>query len=193
MADAVPGSTNVIGFTAETLQHLLLDAGAVFSNYGTATEARMGATQGGSEFDVTPKTRDIAIDGVKNVIKGGTQMSSCDITMKINFLEVTVAVIKAALMANVDTTTNVGYTTITGKSVITADDYIDNIALVSTLSANSKPIIIILYNALSADGIKFASKDNSDNLFATTFTAHTDPDTPTVLPFEIRYPDVTMV
>ena len=185
------GSTNTIGFSADTLKHLMLDAGAVYKNYGLVGEALMGATSGGCEFDITPKTRDIKADGIKGAWKGGTQIVNTDVTLKINFLELTVDILKAALMADVDTTTNVGYSTITGRTSIELTDYIDNIALVSTLSGSTTPVIIILKNALSADGIKFSSKDSQDNILPCTFTAHIDPTTPTVSSYEIRYPTLT--
>jgi hypothetical protein len=191
MADAVVGNTNTVGATAAMLQHLIMNAGAVYSNYGTATEALMGATSGGCEFSVVPKTRDIAVDGVKDVFRGGTQITGVDVTLLVNFIEVTPTILQAALLANLDTTTNVGYTTLTATTDIEDDNYIDNIALVSDLSANDAPVIIIIYNALSEGGIKFANKDNADNLIPTTFTGHCSLDNIALLPFEIRYPDVS--
>lgn len=183
------GSTNTIGFTEDTLKHLMLDAGAVYSNYNLVNEKLMGATSGGCTFSIVPKTREIKIDGIKGPWKGGTQIISTEVTLAINFLEVTTDILKSALMAEVDSVTNIGYDTITGKTTIELDDYIENIALVSTLSGSpTKPVIIILKNALSSDGIKFASKDNDDNIIPTTFTAHIDPLTPTIIPYEIRFP-----
>ncbi len=182
------GSTNTIGFTAETLKHLMLDSGAVYKNYGLTGEALMGCTSGGCELDIVPKTREIKADGIKGSWKGGTQIISVDCTLKINFLEVTTDILKAALMADVDSVTNVGYDTITSKTVIELTDYIDNIALVSSLSGSTTPVIIILKNALGDAGIKFSSKDSQDNILPCTFTAHISPDTPSVLAYEIRYP-----
>lgn len=191
MADAVVGNTSTVGATSGMLKHLMMNAGAVYSNYGTATEALMGATSGGCEFSAIPKTRDIAVDGVKNAFRGGTQISSVDVLLLVNFLEVTPLILQAALLANLDTTTNAGYTTLTATTDIEDDNYIDNIALVSTLSANGAPIIIIIYNALSEGGLKFANKDNADNLIPTTFTGHCTLDDITLLPYEIRYPDIS--
>ena len=182
--------TNTIGFTASTLQHLLVDAGAVYKNYGLANEALMGATSGGNEFDIKPKTREIKVDGLKGTFKGGTQIVNTDVTLKINMLEITTDTLKMALMANVDSLSNSDYDIITGKTVIALDDYIDNIALVGKISGSGKPIVIILKNALSADGIKFSSKDASDNILPITFTANIDPNTPLASPYEIRYPKI---
>jgi hypothetical protein len=95
-----------------------------------------------------------------------------------------------ALMASVDTVTNSGFDTITGKTEIALSDYIDNIAIVGRLSGSLQPVIIILKNALSSDGIKFSNKDAVDNILPVTFTASIDPSNPTVSPYEIRYPQV---
>jgi hypothetical protein len=184
-------NTSAISFTPGTLQHLMLNAGACYSNYGLENELLMGCSSGGNEFDITPKTRDIAADGIHGVFLGSTQLVSTDVTLKINFLEVTTAILVAALMAQVDSTTVAGYDVITGKTSIALTDYITNIAYVSTISGTDAPVIIILTNALSEDGIKFTSKDDADNIVPVTFTAHIDPTTPTVSPWEIRNPQIS--
>ena len=183
-------STNTIGFTTNTPNNLLIDAGAIFTNYGTASEALLGATSGGNEFAVAIKTRDVKVDGLKGTVKGLTRIISTDVTLKVNMLELTTAIIQAALMANVDTVTNAGFDTITGKTEIALSDYINNIALVGRISGSLQPVVIILKNALSSDGIKFSNKDAVDNILPITFTASIDPSTPTVSPYEIRYPQV---
>lgn len=184
------GSTNTLGFTASTLQHLLVDAGAIYKNYGLVGEALIGATSGGNEFDIKPKTRDVKVDGLKGSVKGLTQLVSTDVTLKVNMLEITPDILKMALMANVDTTTNVDYDIITGKTTIDLTDYIDNIALVGKISGSLKPIVIILKNALSSDGIKFSNKDASDNILPITFTANIDPSLPLASVYEIHYPKI---
>lgn len=181
-------STNTIGFTPATPDHLMIDAGAVYKNYGLPNEALIGATSGGNEFDVKPKTRDVKCDGIKGTAKGLTRLTNIEVTLKANFLEVTSDILIMALMADVDTTSNSDYDIITGKTEIALSDYIDNIALVGRLSGSHLPVIIILKNALSSDGIKFSNKDSSDNVLPVTFTASIDPENPTVSPYEIRYP-----
>jgi hypothetical protein len=186
----MPNSTNTIGFTTNTPNNLMIDAGAVYKNYGESTEALIGATSGGNEFAVAIKTRDVKVDGFKGTVKGLTRIISTDVTLKVNMLELTTNILQMALMANVDTTTNSGFDTITGKTEIALSDYIDNIAIVGRLSGSLQPVIIILKNALSSDGIKFSNKDAVDNILPVTFTASIDPSTPTVSPYEIRYPQV---
>ena len=182
-------STNTIGFTPGTSDNLLIDAGAVYKNYGLANEALIGATSGGNEFDIKIKTRDVKVDGLKGTVKGLTKIISTDVILKVNMLEVTTDILKMALMANVDSTGQ-DYDVITGKTEIALTDYIDNIAIVGRLSGSLKPVVIILKNVLSSDGIKFSNKDAVDNILPITFTASIDPNTPTVSPYEIRYPKI---
>jgi hypothetical protein len=186
----MPNSTNTIGFTTNTSNNLLIDAGAVYKNYGLAGEALIGATSGGNEFAIAVKTRDVKVDGIKGTAKGLTRIVSTDVTLKVNMLELTTDILKMALMGVVDTSINSGYDTITGKTEIALTDYIDNIAIVGRLSGSLQPVIIILKNVLSSDGIKFSNKDAVDNILPITFTASIDPSTPTISPYEIRYPQV---
>ena len=183
-------STNTIGFTPNTPDNLLIDAGAIYKNYGLANEALIGATSGGNEFTIAVKTRDVKVDGLKGTVKGLTRIISTDVTLKANMLELTTDILKMALMGVVDTTLNAGYDTITGKTEILLTDYIDNIAIVGKLSGSLKPVVIILKNALSSDGIKFSSKDSADNILPITFTGSIDPNFPLVSPYEIRYPQL---
>jgi len=185
--------TAVTGYTSATPNNLVIDAGAVYANYGLAAEALAGATSGGNEFNAKYVFRQPKIDGIKSdFVKGLEILSKANITLKVNFLEMTVAILQMALNGVVDTTSNPNYAIITGKTVITNADYLTNIAIVGTISGSGLPVIIILKNALSLDGIQIKTEDEKDNVLPVTFTAHVDPSTPTVLPFEIRYPTVSV-
>jgi len=187
------GSKNTIGFTANTLKNLLVDAGAIYKDYNLPTEALIGATSNGNEFDITPKTYDVKVDGLKGSVKGLTQIISTDVTLKVNMLEITTDTLKMALMADVDTTSDANYDIITGRTTILDTDYIENIALVGKISGSANPIVIILKNALSSTGIKFSNKDSSSNVLPITFTANIDPNAPADSVFEIHYPKVSAV
>jgi len=185
------GSLNTIGYSATTPQNLMIDAGAIYKNYGLVGEVLLGATSGGNEFVVAIKTRDVKVDGLKGTVKGLTRIISTDVTLKVNMLEVTTETLRIALMGVVDST-GADYDVITTKTEILLTDYIDNIALVGRISGSAKPVVIMLKNALSSDGIKFSNKDSADNILPITFTASIDPATPTVSPCEIRFPKVTV-
>lgn len=183
--------TNTIGYTPATPDHLLIDAGAVYKNYGLPTEALISATSGGNEFDVVIKNRTVKVDGIKSDdIKGLKKFVSAAVTLKVNLLEITTEILQMSLMGDVDTTSNPDYNIITGRTSILDTDYIENVALVGELSGSGKPVVIIIKNVLNAEGLKVKTDDDKDNVLPLTLTAHTDPSTPNILPYEIHYPKV---
>lgn len=185
-------STNTVGYTPTTPDHLLIDSGALYKNYGIDTkEELIGATSGGNEFDITVKTRQVKCDGIKGNAKGLEFITDVEVTLKTNMLEVRSDILVIALMAQVDSVANPDYDIITGKTYIADTDYLDNIALVGKLSGSQKPVVIILKNALSTDGIKFKTEDDKDNVLPVTFTGHIDPTTPDILPYEIHFPKLS--
>ncbi|AJA48486.1 hypothetical protein CPAST_c24160 [Clostridium pasteurianum DSM 525 = ATCC 6013] len=185
-------STNTVGYTSTTPDHLLIDSGALYKNYGIDTkEELIGATSGGNEFDITVKTRQVKCDGIKGNAKGLEFITDVEVTLKTNMLEVRSDILVIALMAQVDSVANPDYDIITGKTYIADTDYLDNIALVGKLSGSQKPVVIILKNALSTDGIKFKTEDDKDNVLPVTFTGHIDPTTPDILPYEIHFPKLS--
>lgn len=186
------------GFTTDTADSLLLNAGAYFKNYDVATDTfdtavtagkLIGATKGGGEFSAVPEIRQIEVDGVAGRAKGLEVIDSWDIYLKANVLEIKEETIKAGLAASsVDTTTNTDYDIITASNNLEVTDYIDNITWVGTLSGSNKPVIIQIYNAVNTDGLKFTTTDKAEATIALTFYAHytqADLDTP---PFKIYYP-----
>jgi hypothetical protein len=183
-------STNSIGYTSSTPNNLLIDAGALYKNYGEASEALICATSGGNDFEIKLNTREVKCDGVKGKVKGLIKVISTDVTLKANLLEITSALLQMALISQVDTGVNSGFDTITGKTDIALTDYIDNIAIVGRLSGSLQPIIIIMKNVISSGGLKLSPKDASDNVLPVEFYATFDPANPTLSPYEIRYPQV---
>ena len=180
-------SVNTVGYSSATPNNLLIDSGALYKNYGLENEALIGATSGGNEFTVNVKTRDVKVDGVKGLQKGLRFITDVEINLKTNMLEVTTDILKMALLGTVDGT-GVDYDVITGKTSIESTDYLTNVALVGRISGSLLPVIVILKNVLNTDGLKFKTEDDKDNVLPITFTAFSDPTTPTVLPYEIRYP-----
>jgi hypothetical protein len=193
MSDINTTGLTTTGYNIKTLNHLLLDAGALYKNFGLEGQTLIGATSGGNELDIKAKVRQIAVDGVKaDNAKGLEVIDSVSTSLKCNFLEMTEEILKAALIADVDSVSDTNYDIMTGKTIIEDTDYIKNIAWVGTISGKpSKPIIIVIYNALCLDGLQLKAVDSKDNVLAVTFTAHADPTTPQALPYKIYYPKLT--
>lgn len=186
------------GFTENTAENLLLDAGAFFKDFDaekdtfeTAVTAGklLGATKGGGEFSAVPVIRQIEVDGVKGKAKGLEILDYWDVYIKANVLEVTKDTLKAALCAaDVEETTSTKYMLIKGRNAIKAEDYIDNITWVGTLSGSDEPVIIKVKNALNTDGLKITTQDKNEGVVATTFYGHYDAANLDEPPFEIYYP-----
>lgn len=179
------------GFNEKTKDHLLLDAGTVYKNFGFSDQERIGATSGGNEFQAKAKIRQIQVDGVKGEAKGLEVIDSITTTLKCSFLETTEEILVAALIADIDTTSDSNYDIIQGKTVIADSDYIKNLAWVGRLSGSRKPVIIVIENALCLDGLQLKTQDSKDNVLDVTFTAHADPSNPQALPYTIYYPKLT--
>ena len=180
------------GYNTKTKNHLFLDAGALYKNFGLEDQTRIGATSGGNEFDAKAKVRQISVDGVKAANAEGLEViDSVTTTLKCKFLEITEEILKAALIADIDTSSDTNYDTITGKTIIEDSDYIKNIAWVGTISGSKKPVIIVIYNALCLDGLQLKAEDSKDNTLEVTFTGHADPTKPQDLPYTIYYPKLT--
>lgn len=189
MAGVDVSGLSTTGFNEKTMKYLLLDAGAVYKNLWSTDQAKVGATSGGNEFDAKAKIRTIDVDGVKAAnSKGMEVIDSITTTLKCSFIEASRDILQAALIANVDTSTDPNYDILKGKTVITDSDYIENLAWIGTLSGSSKPVIIVIYNALCLDGLQLKTQDSKDNVIDVTFTAHADPSKPEEIPYAVYYP-----
>lgn len=187
----------ISGFNSTTAEKLLLGAGAFFKDYDPATDTPatavaklIGATQGGGSFSAIPTVRKIEIDGVKGSAKGLQVIDEWVVTLTSNVKEVSVESLKLALGAakSEETTTPTGYAKITAKSDIEDVDYLTNLTWVGTLSGSDKPVIIVVKNALSINGLNLTVADKSEAVVPITVTGNYDAadlDTP---PFEIYYP-----
>lgn len=191
MAGIDTSNMTTTGFNEKTMERLLLDAGAVYKNFGYSDQGIVGATSGGNEFQAKSKIRQIKVDGVKAAnAKGMEVVDEITTTLKCNFIEITKEILAAALIANIDSATDPNYDIIQGKIVIEDSDYIKNLAWVGTLSGSNKPIIIVIENALCLDGLQLKTQDSKDNVLDVTFTAHADPSKPKDLPYKIYYPKI---
>ena len=194
------------GFTKNTPERLLLDAGAFFKDFiyeagGTSNDTfdsavaagkLIGATKGGGEFSAVPEIRKIEVDGVKGRAMGLEVIDSWDVYLKATVLETTTESIKAALSAaSVDSASDEKYDVITGNAAIDLSDYVGNVTWVGTLSGSNEPVIIQVYNGLNTEGLKLTVQDKGEATIPMTFYGHytfDDLDSP---PFKILYPKKT--
>lgn len=193
----------ISGVTANTPKNLQLDAGAFFKNYDvsgdtydTAKATKLiGATAGGGSFAAVPTIRRIEIDGVKGDTKGFKTIDEWQVTMTANVKEMTANFLKMALATGTSTDVKSpstasanNYDKIVAGNEIADADYITNITWIGRISGNSKPMIIVLKNALSTNGVTLTTQDKSEGVVTVTFTGHYDPADLDTVPFEIYFP-----
>lgn len=173
-------AVNTVGYSAQTPQRLLLDAGAIYKNItydevtGDFTGELLGATSGGNEFAFAQTTRTIEVDGVKGRAKGLTVIESEEANLTVNLKELTASNIALALAgANLDESDS-NYDIITSKGKIELTDYLDSIAFVGRQSGTNKPVVIVLENVLSMEGLTVNTQDNDEAIIPIVFGAHSD-------------------
>lgn len=182
------------GITAETVKNMILDAGAVYANYGEPDERLIGATSGGNTFTVEREIKEIEIDGARGKVKGARRIVSENASLTINLLEMSVENFKMALTAAdvsdvMEDSTKVA-DKIKPRGKILDSDYIKNVALVTTVSGTDQPCIIILYNVLADDEFELELEDKEEGKPEIVLSAHYDPANLSDVPYEIRYPVV---
>lgn len=171
-------TVSTVGVTKQTAERMLLDAGAIYKNLkkedGEWTGEALGATSGGNEFVVEIEQRQPEIDGIKTRIKGLSFVEEHESHLVVNLKELTAKNIQLAIgPADIDESGE-EFDVITGRTTIEDDDYLENIAYVGRLSGSKKPVIIILKNALSAEGFTLGSEDNDEAVVPITFNAYVD-------------------
>jgi hypothetical protein len=170
------------GITSTSLSNFVVDAGAVYVNYGEADERLLGATRGGNTFTIEVEQREMEIDGVRQAVRGTKRIISVVATMTVNLLELTAENLALAL-------TGSEITTFTQEPAITPThdvirrvreigsmDYLTNIAIVGKVNNATENFVGILYNALASGGLELAMEDESEASIELTFTAHIDAD-----------------
>ena len=180
--------------TSNTVDNLVLDAGVLFFNYGEVDETQIGATRGGSTWNLNRSVRKMGADGARGPIKGMSRIESVAPTLQINVLEMTKANLLQFIAGHsVDEVSNATHDLITGKEIDTTD-YVKNVALLATISGSAKPVIVVIKNALAEGDWSLQLQDKNEATPSVTFGAHFDPSDINETtgawpePWEVRYP-----
>lgn len=177
------------GITSNTPQKYVVDAGEIRLNYtdGTDQGTLLGATLDGNEFVIEVDVRDPRPDGARGKIKGLRTYNEINASITANMFEIS----KESLEKNIPgvTVSDEGdYNKLTPGLDIADSEYIDNVAIVGTLSGSDEPFVGIIKNALADDGLEMSLADRDDVVQSITFSAHFDPSDLDTVPYEIRYP-----
>src|SRR5262245_59101419 len=99
-----PRPTN--GLTATSVQSFLVDAGAVYINFGETDERVLGATRGGCKFEGEQEIRNVEVDGIKGATKGARRVVESQARITANLMELSTANMTIALPGTTSTATN---------------------------------------------------------------------------------------
>lgn len=193
------------GYTSKTSKNYVINAATVYTGVKYAelegfTGTLHGATSGGVTLTIEQEYRDIEIDGTSHMkVKGNKVLESANATITASLKEITADNIRKALNGTIrEAETNeapTGYKVIQTKRLVEDADYVDNIAIVGTLSGTDEPIIAILDNALCTSGLELATEDNGEAVVEQTYEAHATVDQLDAdeFPWRLLFPTVTAV
>ncbi|TWK08596.1 hypothetical protein CHCC20442_4309 [Bacillus licheniformis] len=170
------------GYTSSTAKNYLINAATIYTGVtydATAgfTGTLHGATSGGVTLTIEQTYRDIEIDGTSHMkVKGNKVLEAANATVTANMKELTAENIRKALNGTIREAEAdegpAGYRVIETKRYVEDDDYVDNIAVVGTLSGTDEPVIAILDNALATSGLELGTEDNNEAVVEQTYEAH---------------------
>lgn len=168
------------GYTVDSAESFLLDAGAFYKDVaitdGVFSGERLGASQGGGEFAAIPEIREIPVDGAPVNTRGLKVIDDWNITLTANLMEATATNFKLGLAASdIDTTSDTEYDIISLRRELKDSDYINNIGWVGRRADNT-PVIIIIDNVLSTEGVTITMADKAEGVIPITLQAHADLD-----------------
>ena len=169
------------GVSASTPFNLLVDAGAVYINYGEVSERLLGATRGGNVFRVNQTFRSVPVDGTIGAVNAMTRIINVEATMTVHLLELSAANLMLAFPGAVSVAAPIilpaivsAHTLIRRSRNVIAADFMKNIALVGTIAGKLAPVICMLYNALQTDNIQMSTSDDSETVTDLIFKGHFD-------------------
>ncbi|WP_029276302.1 hypothetical protein [Carnobacterium jeotgali] len=193
------------GYSETTAKNYVINAATVYTDIKhTAADGFSGtlhgATSGGVTLSIEQAYRDVEVDGTTHMkVKGNKVLESATATVTANVKEITAETIRRSLNgAIVEAATEdapAGYKVITTKRYLDDGDYINNIAVIGTLSGTNEPVIAILDNALCTSGLELATEDNGEAVIEQVYEAHASVDQLNAdkFPWRILFPTVPAV
>ncbi|MFL2100092.1 hypothetical protein [Desemzia sp. FAM 23989] len=170
------------GYSNSTAKNYLINAATIYTGVKYEAEAGFigtlhGATSGGVTLTIEQTYRDIEIDGTSHMkVKGNKVLESANATVTANMKEITAENIRKSLNGTIRVATAEeapeGYQVIETKRYLEDIDYVENMAVVGTLSGTNKPVIAILDNAISTGGLELGTEDNNEAVVEQTYEAH---------------------
>lgn len=132
----------------------------------------IGLTRDGGTFSVEYNNRIINADGDRGNVKGRIIREEARAKIEINHLELLTSFEKLHPAVKVDTTTEAGYTVMTGTGIITDADY--HTVTFEGETKDGREFIVEIENAINLDNLSLEFKDKDDIIDKVAFEASYD-------------------
>jgi len=168
--------------------HMVVDAGALYADYGESGERLIGATQGGATFTLQQSIRTPEIDGARGRIMGTRRVYNVVPQLTFSPLELSTdnwRMLIPGATGNAPMTRN--------AYIIDRSVHFTNIALVGTKVGSDDPLVIKILNALcDVEELEAALEDENEASPEITVTGHFDPNNlDGAEPWEITSPSIS--
>jgi hypothetical protein len=181
------------GVTRQTAKRLILDAGAIYLNWGLPDERLLGATEGGATFTIEQEIREPEIDGLPGPLAGTRRVTSVHPRITARLLEQTTRNILIEIAGSESTVSgDEAHDIITREGwTIPESAHLANVAIVGTVSGSEAPIVCLIKNALVDGAVELNFADESEAGPEVQFTGHFTVDDLQSEPWEIHNPRFT--
>jgi hypothetical protein len=189
------------GFTSESPNNFLLDAGAIFKDvvYNESTGefegTPLGATSGGVAVSIVHNYRKIDVDGTYIMdVMGLNRLENATCTIKASMKELSAETLRLGMNGVIEdadpTEAPAGTKVIKLQRFLDEGDYIQNMAVVGNLS-NGKQIIFLIDNGLVKSSMELETKDNEETVYELEIVANASYDqlAANEFPWRIFYPE----
>lgn len=165
---------------------LLLGEGTLYIDYDEVSEAPIGATRGGTTFEIERSIKEVEYDASMGATKSMRRYERCIARLVINFLKLTYTNLAYGLNVTVSDGSDVDgtYKKISFDTDINSTDVLTNLTFYGK-KANGKYCLIKLLNVFNTGNISFEWKSKDELVGEMTYTACYAYATPSTPPFEI--------
>ena len=168
----------------------LLDAGAVYINYGEKNEQILGCTEGGNHFGIVTETRSMDFDGVRGEMTTAHRTVGCVPKIISNFISINYQLLKTIIPGTVISYNSGSVEIKRAIQRFLESEYIHNIAIVAEHGTTGCYVVFKIFRAINIEGIEIPFEDSSESVIQCVFSGCFHPDELDDEPWKIEF--VTM-
>lgn len=165
----------------------LLDAGAVYVNYGESNEMLLGCTEGGNHFGIVTEYRSMEFDGVRGEMVGAHRTVGSVPKIISNFISINYNLLKSIIPGSVISYDSGSVEIQRAIQNFLCEDYIHNIAIVAEHGTTGCYVVFKIFSAINIEGIEIPFEDSSESVIQCVFSGCFHPDELDDEPWKIEF------